>query len=71
MESRVLKTSIGSFLQMGLLSLSSLIITIALSRLLSVEEFGVFSLANALVFFMIIVFTVGIPQSMARFISLL
>ena len=70
MESRVLKTSIGSFLQMGLLSLSSLIITIALSRLLSVEEFGVFSLANALVFFMIIVFTGGIPSSMARFISL-
>lgn len=55
---------------MGLLSFSSLIVTIVLSRLLTVEEFGVFSLVNALVFFLIIVFSGGIPASMARFIAL-
>lgn len=70
MENRIVKTSIGSFLQMGLLSLSSLVITIFLSRLLTVEEFGIYSLVNALVFFLIIVFTGGIPSSMARFLSI-
>ena len=70
MENRIIKTSIGSFLQMGLLSLSSLVITIFLSRLLTVEEFGIYSLVNALVFFLIIVFTGGIPSSMARFLSI-
>jgi len=43
---------------------------VVLSRLLTVSEFGLFSLVNAIVFFLVIVFSGGIQASMARFIAL-
>lgn len=55
---------------MGFLTLSSLIVTVVLSRLLSSEEFGLFSLVNAIVFFLIIIFNGGIAASIARYIAL-
>ncbi len=70
MPNEIVKTSIASFLQKIFLNLSSFIITIVLSRMLTVSEFGIFSLVNAIIFFLIIFFSIGIQASMARFLSL-
>ena len=66
----IANTSVASFLQKGFLNVSSLIVTVVLSRLLTVSEFGLFSLVNAIVFFLVIIFSGGIQASMARFIAL-
>ncbi len=70
MENRIVRTSVGSFFQMALLNLSSIITTIVLARVLSLEQFGIYSLVNAVVFAITIVFSLGIPSSTARFIAL-
>ena len=70
MNNKIVNTSIASFLQRGFLAICSLIVTIVLSRLLTLSEFGIFSLVNAIVFFLVIVFSGGLQASMARFIAL-
>lgn len=69
MNSKIISTSIGSFLQMSFLHIGSLIITIALTRILSVDEFGLVSLANTVVFFYVIIISLGVPSSLARYLA--
>ena len=67
-KSQVFKTAINSFLHVFFMHLGTFFVTISITRILSVDDYGIISLANSLIFFLIIVFSAGIPNSLARFL---
>lgn len=69
MKNKIISTSIASFLQMAFMSVGSLLVTVFLTRILSTSEFGIVSLANTVVFFVVIVLSLGVPTSMARYLA--
>jgi O-antigen/teichoic acid export membrane protein len=63
-----LSTSASSALQILTMDLSALASVAILARILDVSEYGKYTLINTLVYFLIIFFGLGLPNSCARFI---
>lgn len=69
MKNRILNTSVGSFLQIAFLDFGSFLVVIFLTRILTVQEYGIISIVNTIVFFAATAMSLGVPNSMARYLA--
>lgn len=66
---KILKTSFWSFFQMIFMHLGAFIITVFLTRVLTTAEFGLLSVVNTIVLLSVIIFGLGLPGSVARYLA--